>query len=444
VTFIGDVNFNGLGTDQSGLPSTLLEDGVSPQNGLNGFGSAIAYTGYSDRYVLLADRGPNKFSYPGGAAVDNTTSYDNRYQIFDISVVPDASSSTGYDVAASNVGTTLLKNSQGVQFQGISTGFSTSPSVENHRLDSEGIRVAPDGTIYVSDEYGPYIYHFNQQGQEIGQLTVPASFEIANPGPNAAAEAANNSLGRVTNKGLEGIAISPDGKTLVAALQSPLIQDGGNASTNDRLLVYDLTNPGVPPKEYLYQLDSGLAISEILAVNNHEFIIDERDGTAGGGKKLLYEVDLNQSSAPTDLTNSAYAGTTTANGLPKSGTPAGIVPLAKTLFANIGQILIAANPFVPGSGGLPDKIEGYAWGPILPDGNELLLATNDNDFSTSVTGGFPDYIFAFEVSGLNDFQAEQFPAGYTFPAPEPATLVIFLAGFLGLTVVRRRRTRAVQ
>ena len=32
----------------------------------------------------------------------------------------------------------------------------------------------------------------------------------------------------LTNKGMEGLAITPDGKTLVGAMQSPLIQDGGD------------------------------------------------------------------------------------------------------------------------------------------------------------------------------------------------------------------------
>src|SRR5690348_14160959 len=126
ITFIGEAVIPGTGTDLSGLPGTILEDGVSPQNGLNGFGSAIAYAG-NDQYFLLADRGPNKVAYPGGAAVDNTTSYDNRYQVFNIKVTPDAASNTGYSVVAVNQGTTLLKNAQGVQYTGLSTGFSNNP-----------------------------------------------------------------------------------------------------------------------------------------------------------------------------------------------------------------------------------------------------------------------------------------------------------------------------
>ena len=190
VTYIGDAIIPGNGTDMSGLPSTILEDGVSPENALNGFGSGLAYAG-GNLFYALADRGPNKVAYPGGAAVDNTTSYPNRYQQFQINLTPTAPLTNGvypsYSVQATNVGTTLLKNSQGVQYLGISTAFSTNPAIENNRLDSEGIRVAPDNTVWVSDEYGPYILHFNQQGQEIGSLQLTPGFTISNPAATATA-----------------------------------------------------------------------------------------------------------------------------------------------------------------------------------------------------------------------------------------------------------------
>lgn len=418
VTYVGDAIIPGNGTDQSGLNGTILEDGVSPNNALNGFGSGLAYAG-GNLFYGLADRGPNKVAYSGGTAVDNTTNYPNRYQQFSINLTPVGSLDgnghyASYTVNTSNVGTTLLTNTAGSQYLGISTAYNT-----NLRLDSEGIRVAPDGTVWVSDEYGPFLLHFNRQGKQIGSLALPTGFLIANPAATLTAETANNNLGRVTNRGMEGLAISPDGKTLVGIMQSPLIQDGGSNGTNVRILVYDLTKPSTAPRQYLYQLDStSTSNSEILAVNSHKFLVDERNGTAGAaGIKKLYQFDLNQVTSPTDLTTSAYPGTTVNNGLPTTGTPAGVVPLQKTLFADIGQILRSATPSpfstVSGTDGLPDKIEGYAWGPDLADGRHLLLATNDNDFvqpGGAAGAGFPNYIFAFAVdaSDVPDFQLENF------------------------------------
>ena len=277
----------------------------------------------------------------------------------------------------------------------------------NRRLDPEGIRVAPDGTIWISDEYGPYILHFDRTGREIGSLALPPGYTLANPAATLALETASNTTGRTTNRGMEGLALSPDGTLLVGMMQSSLTQDGGLTGINDRVIVYDLTNPSAAPKQYVYQLDSvATPISELLAINNHQFLVDERDGVAGAaGIKKLYLFDLNQATPATDLTGTPYAGTTAANGLPATSLPAGIVPLKKTLFADIGQLLRSATPSVfsnvNGTDGLPDKIEGYAWGPDLADGRHLLLATNDNDFSRQGITGFPNYIWAFAVDAAD-------------------------------------------
>ncbi len=426
VTYIGEAVIPGNGVDQSGLPATILDDGVSPQNGLNGFGSGFGYAG-GNLFYALEDRGPNKVAYSGGTAVDNTVKYPNRYQQFVITATPVPASLSGglytsYTIGTTNVATTLLSNAQGQQYLGISTAFSTNPAVENHRLDSEGIRVAPDGTVWISDEYGPYILHFNHLGQEIGSLPLPAGYQPASPGATAAIEA-SNTTGRTTNRGMEGLAISPDGKTLVGMMQSSLTQDGGLNGVYTRVIVYDLTHQDAPPKQYVYQLDSkATPISDLLAINSHEFLVDERDGVVGAaGIKKLYRFDLNQASAPTDLTNTAFSGTTASNGLPASGPISGVTILQKSLFADIGQILNTANtnsggtvlPGTNGTAGLPDKIEGYAWGPDLADGRHLLLATNDNDFVVpggAAGNGFPNYIWAFAVdpSDVPNFQQETF------------------------------------
>jgi hypothetical protein len=94
------------------------------------------------------------------------------------------------------VGTTLLKNPAGEQFLGISTAFG-APGKLNRRLDPEGVRIAPDGAVWVSDEYGPYILQFDQSGRETGELEAPDVFTIAQPAANAKIEmGSNNIVGR--------------------------------------------------------------------------------------------------------------------------------------------------------------------------------------------------------------------------------------------------------
>ena len=70
----------------------------------------------------------------------------------------------------------------------------------------------PDGTFWVSDEYGPYITHFDATGKQIARLSpLDGSLPV---------ELQN----RVINRGMEGLTITPDGNTLVGIMQSALQQ----------------------------------------------------------------------------------------------------------------------------------------------------------------------------------------------------------------------------
>ncbi len=120
-------------------------------------------------------------------------------------------------------------------------------------------------------------------------------------------------LGRVANKGAEGLAITPDGRTLVVALQSALIQDGGTGPNGafTRIVAIDIPSGNVKA-QYAYPLFATkpgkyTTISEILAINNHQFLVDERDGKGfeGGGSasyKMLNLVDL-QALGVADVSN---------------------------------------------------------------------------------------------------------------------------------------------
>src|SRR5262249_41643393 len=154
-----------------------------------------------------------------------------------------------------------------------------------------------------------------------------------------AVEIAGNTAGRVTNKGMEGLAITPDGKKLVGAMQSPLIQDGGdNKGGTTRLVVIDIRSHAT--REYAYPLDTGTktTVSDIVAINDHQFWADGRDsrgradalGSRAGFKKL-YIVDIDGARDVSDITGFN----------PAVSPPANIAPFAlkKTLFLDIVQAL---------------------------------------------------------------------------------------------------------
>src|SRR5262249_55802872 len=134
--------------------------------------------------------------------------------------------------------------------------------------------------------------------------------------------------GRQNNQGFEGLAMSPDRKTLFVLLQSALIQDTdpNNISTtrrNTRLLAYDLRHD--EPKltgEYVVQLplyqDQSTtkkklltaAQSELFALNDHQFLVLARDSkggfTAANAGSVYRSIDLIDISNATNIANTEF------------------------------------------------------------------------------------------------------------------------------------------
>lgn len=362
VTFIGEGSIPGSATDQSGLAG-LLEDGITPHNLAGGFGSAMAYTGRDNLYVATPDRGP----------ADGATSYIDRLYTLRIDVQAQGG---GYEVKPEIVSTRLLRNAAGRHFTGSAAAFDATGSSESPRFDPEGVRVSHCGhTAFISDEYGPYVYEFNlHNGKRLRALNVPSKFLIDAPSATPANELANNIAGRQSNRGMEGLAISPDGGKLYGIMQSALIQDGAldaankRIGLNNRIVEIDTATGAV--REFLYQMDKkGNGISEIVAVNDHEFLVLERDGNGGDAAafKKIFKIDI---SAATDIRN--------VKSLPTSGAPAGVIPASKSAFID----LLDPAHGLKGPN-FPEKIEALTFGPDLPDGRHLLLVANDNDFNVA-------------------------------------------------------------
>ena len=168
---------------------------------------------------------------------------------------------------------------------------STDPSFG--RLDPEGVRLSRDRkSVFISDEYGPFVYQFDRAtGKRLRAFALPSHFAIPNLYAQGATEISGNTAGRVTNKGMEGLAITPDGKTLVGFMQSPLIQDGGDGGRANRIVTIDIATGAT--HAYVYDnfiagLNKTFNSSEILALNATQFLVLERDGKGlGDGSKAV-------------------------------------------------------------------------------------------------------------------------------------------------------------
>ncbi len=368
VALVGVGRIAGDAMDGSRLAGTYTNaDGDTiPAGRFGSFGSAITYSGRGKRYYATNDRGFG----------DGSTRSLDRFHVLDITVDPAARR-----VDAILVETRLLTSAAGENLVGLASEFAVD-APRSIRFDPEGLRVGPEGTLFISDEYGPAIDEFTASGRRIRALPVPAKFRVAQPDADEETETRSNRTGRVTNKGMEGLAISPDGRTLVGIMQGPLIQDGGKKGINCRILTIEVD--GGAAHEYLYPLSSPKrGVSEILAIDANRFLVLERDGTGGkDGFAQLFQIDLREAS---DI---SAIGNEPDDGLPLSQPPDGVTPVAKRPFLDLldPRFGLATDDF-------PAKIEGLTWGPDLPDGRCLLLITSDNDLNPKNAS----FLYAFAV-----------------------------------------------
>jgi hypothetical protein len=348
---------------------------------------------------------------------------------------------------------------------------SVNVPVNKLALDAEGLILLPDGSGYVSDEYGPYVYRFDSSKQITGILGLPEALK-----PHTAAGSINfdslaaPSNGRRNNQGMEGIALSPDGTKLFALLQSATVQDtnGSQQQTrnNTRLAVYDLSGnpvPTAPSAMHALQLPilnvdgSGAAAnrtaaqSEIVALSNSTILVLARDGN-GYGTSPPSPAPVVKSVFMYDITGATnFAGDSTLNAAGGQISPAGALSASITPAANaevlnllnqseLAKFNLNLNMAAPDELTFSEKWEGMslvsALDPANPD-DYFLFVANDNDFAT--TNGFmklADGTFEAYSAGLNNDTV--FLAYRVTVIPEPGAALALGCAVLGLSIVRRR------
>ena len=274
IELVGVGHVDATAIDNSGLGEKL--DAEFSHNLLGGF-SGIAYAGHENLYYLLPDRGPQ----------DGAVAWKCRVQLFSIVVDSNANPVVQLELKQ----TIMLTDEAGRPFVGAAAATEAG-SDHAIRLDPEGIRVGTNGNLYISDEYGPQVLEFRPDGQLVQKLPVPSRFLIKHCCPTSDEENSVNDSGRQANRGMEGLAISPDGDHLFGLLQSPLLQDSERTSLsskpvglNCRLL--GMSTNGSPETELVYHLDNpSNKLNEILSVSDREFVVIERDGEAGANAKF--------------------------------------------------------------------------------------------------------------------------------------------------------------
>jgi hypothetical protein len=375
---------------------------------------------------LLPDRGYN---------VSGTIDYRSRLNRLEVVLTPPAHLETmpvderQRTLAARLADTILLTDTTNESLTGLDPaaggiraagqGLPAMPQAPNGRvaLDAEGLVLARDGSFFVSDEYGPYIYRFSPQGRMLGAIRPPDAFiprrkgadhfSSNNPGAGQSAPSpANPDTGRQNNQGFEGLALTPDGKYLVVLLQSATRQDGGDSpETRDhtRILYYDISAIDRPVlvREHVVVLPAFMtadgkrriaAQSELLALDETHFLMLCRDSDNGFGQKgatsRYRRIELIDTSAATNIAGTRYDGVEPV--APKGRLVDGIVPAARETFIDLNDNAELArfglhNGPPQDRNDLGEKWESMSLMPALdPDHprDAFLFVGNDNDFIT--------------------------------------------------------------
>src|SRR5688572_6839576 len=404
------------------IPGDSLDATNQPgaNSGRFGFFSDIYYDPTLNQWWALSDRGP------GGGLI----TYDTRLTRFQINVHPITGEISQFRVIKTIKFTdpNNLLAGPGPALNGLNPlDLNGGESVLGHSFDPEGLVIDPNtGEFIVADEYGPSVYVFDRQGRLVRVFDVPENlvpFVGTTVNYVALRDACGGEVpvplcgangGRQDNRGYEGLAVSPDGKTLYAVLQDPLIDEtglgtnNGRNSRNVRIVVYDNDHAspsyGTSLKQLVYQLElqatvaarirlatpgnanatdprqgRNIGVSAIIAINDVEFLVLERDNRGIGvddpagartvGSKRVFAINI---TGATDVTNVM---------LGLDALPAGTVAVTKSpVFLNL-----QANTVLP-NGKQAEKWEGLTIGPRLKGGNFMLLAGNDNDYSVTQTG----------------------------------------------------------
>ncbi|WP_082763403.1 esterase-like activity of phytase family protein [Frondihabitans sp. PAMC 28766] len=255
----------------------------------------------------------------------------------------------------------VLKNQHGVPYTGLTA-------------DNEGLAVLPDGDYLVSSETEPSIRVFGRDGVEKAQLAVPGRFAVTGTELSGAGLSGPAEPGEATsNATLEGLSISPSGRTIVAAMEGALSGDvsASGEATSHRLLVYTEGRSGswTLAKQVGYRTDPGQRIPEVALVSDDRLIVEEASYAADSGNAVdLYTVSgLSRAANVASIANLSTA-------------PASSI-LSKTLVADLAAgPTLGATALESQTNPLLDNYEGMAITGAGPHGTVGVSLISDDNF----------------------------------------------------------------
>jgi glycerophosphoryl diester phosphodiesterase len=154
-------------------------------------------------------------------------------------------------------------------------------------IDPESLQRGSDGDLWVGDEFGPWILHFSSSGVLLDRpFPVPGVIAATNPGIGDQPPTIANS------RGLEGMAISPNGRYLYPVLEGAVVGDPADAR---RVYEFDVRRERFTGRTWAYRTElPGNMVADVQALDGHRLVIIERDASSGANVvfRRVYVVDL--------------------------------------------------------------------------------------------------------------------------------------------------------
>ena len=372
-----------------------------------GFGSAAFHDPKDPEGVFWAvtDRGPN-FDCDGNYCNARDKVFAKPTfspTIVKVTMSRSASPACVLSVAVSNKLPIVDKDGAGVTGLPIAPSYNTEAATNTDQatipdndngMDTEGLVRLDDGTFWLAEEYGPSLVHVDATGKVIERV-MPQGVKPAGAVPFAPNYPVTDALPgilvkRKQNRGFESLAISPDGKFLYTALQSPMPHPdkaAGDGSLVIRIHKLSLKGNGEFQKvagEWLYLLNTetsfvlanatpvkrtDLKLSEMVALGTDDLLVQERTDFV----TKIYRIKLDTTTALDEAKWDAVATMPSLETFVATDVAfAGVTPVTKVAVFD-GVAYAAANQLPA----LPNKVEGIT---VLGD---FLVFVNDNDFNAA-------------------------------------------------------------
>lgn len=154
-------------------------------------------------------------------------------------------------------------------------------------IDPESVRIDKNGSLWLGDEFGPFLINIDAKGKVL-RTEIPLPNVMTPDNPNLITAPAN----LASSGGFEGMAINPAGDKLYPMLESTVL---GDPEKSLRIYQFAINSAQYDKAFFRYQLNDGTSIGDFVAVNEHEFLVLERNDATeltDNPIKKIYLIDI--------------------------------------------------------------------------------------------------------------------------------------------------------